>query len=42
MKYDKKKTFEKAEEHLKKTQNIKPNQENFYSKDWYNQTYGSK
>ena len=42
MKYNKKKTFEAAEAHLKEKQNIKPQQENFYSKDWFNQSHGSR
>ena len=42
MKYDKNKTFEKAEEYLKGKQNIKPQQENYFSKGWYNKHYSSR
>lgn len=42
MTYDKRKTFDKAEKHLKATQNIEPDKRNYFSKDWYNKHYGSK
>ena len=42
MRYDKKKTFEEAEKHLRATQVIKPDKRNYYSKDWFNKHHGSK
>ena len=46
MPYDKKKTFEAAENRaalstLKATQNIKPDKRNYYSTDWVNGRYPS-
>ena len=42
MPYDKHKTFDEAEKHLKATQAIEPDKRNYFSKDWYNKHYGSK
>ena len=36
MPYDKHKTFDEAEKHLKATQAIEPDKRNYFSKGWYN------
>jgi len=42
MRYDKRKSLEEAEKHLKATQAIEPDKRNYFSRDWYNKHYGSK
>jgi len=42
MPYDKHKTFDAAEKHLKATQVIEPDKRNYFSRDWYNKHYRSK